>query len=148
MSNVLIGCKLPQGITVNINAHDPASGKLVLNGMNTSLVHGGYGITSVEKSSAEMFFATHADYDPVKAGAIFTHNTDKVADLIDVAADLKGEATGFEGMDPSAPMAGIKEENPEQRAKATTTAALPPVRAPKSKADKAIAVEVAAATKA
>lgn len=148
-AQVLIGCKLPQGITVKINAYDNSDDarKITLNGMNTSLVTGGHGITSVDKDDADMFMTTHKDFAPVLAGTIFTHGTDAVADLIDMAVDLSEEKTGFEGMDPSKPAPGLLEEESSAKQRAKTAANLPPVRAPGDKASKAATKAAAVATK-
>lgn len=140
MSTVLIGCKLPHGIVVKgIQGQD-----IKLNGMNTSMVAGGYGLTNVDADEAAVFFATHSDFAPVANNAIFTHQTDKVSDIIAIGEELQGEKTGFEGLNPETPVPGLK---PEDR-QATSDAALPqkpPVQAPKSKADKAAAQQLAAA---
>ncbi len=141
MAKVLIGCKLPSGISLAIDGTEDGE-RLVLNGMNTSLVAGGYGITSVEQSVADAFFAKYKDFAPVKAKAIFTHGTDKVPDLVDLGTDLEGQKTGLEGLDPNAPAPGLSEVEDAKARRAKTVTGEPPVRAPASAEDKAAAVEV------
>ncbi len=140
-NTVLIGCKLPQGIIVEVEGK-----KLKLNGMNTAMIAGGYGLTTVSADQAAIFFATHADFGPVVSNAIFTHNSDDIASIVDLGDELKDERTGFEGLDPTKPAAGLKPDDkqatnqqgvetaPIQRAKAL------------SKADKKAAAALAAAT--
>ncbi len=139
MSTVLIGCKLPHGITFKGSEGQA----ITLNGMNRSMIEGGYGLTHVDESEAALFFATHADFAPVVSQAIFTHQTDSVGDLHDMSLDLQGEKTGFEGLDPAKPAPGLKPDE-KQALDDTALREKPPVRAPQSKADKAAARAAAA----
>lgn len=134
MTTVIIGCKLPHGLTF-IGSQGQ---KITLNGMNTSLIQGGYGLTNVDDGEAALFFANHSEYDPVKNNAIFTHNTASVADVHAIAEELKDERTGFEGLDPSKPAPGLKPEA-KQALDDSAISEKPKARAPMSKADKAAA---------
>jgi hypothetical protein len=101
---VVIGCKLPHGLSFM----GQAGQRIVLNGMNTSAIAGGHGITHVDEDEAAIFFATHKDFGPVKNNAIFYHGTDKVEDVAAMAEELKDEKTGFEGLDPTKPAPGLE----------------------------------------
>jgi len=139
MATVLIGCKLPHGIVLKGSAGQD----IKLNGVNTSLVAGGFGLTHVDDSEWAYLSAIYEDFDPFKSNAIFTHNTAKVADLKAIAAELSDIKTGFEGIDPTAPAAGLKPEaNVEKQLEAAEKAPRP-TKAPASPADKAAANELA-----
>lgn len=149
--NTLIGCKLPHGITLNGSQDQP----IELNGMNKSLVLGGFGLTHVDENEAAFLFATYAEFGPFVSKAIFTYETDSVADLVDMAADLKGEKTGFEPINPDQPVDPktaaankIAPDDPKKLDAAKEQAERNPVptRAPKSAADKAAAKEAKALT--
>lgn len=103
---VIIGCKLPHGIVIH-----GQKGPIRLNGMNTSTIVGGHGMTPVDEDEAAIFFATNKDFAPVKSKAIFMHGTDKKEDIDAMAKELKDEKTGFEGLDPSKPAPGLKPED-------------------------------------
>jgi hypothetical protein len=139
MATVIIGCKLPHGLTFKGSDGMP----ITLNGMNTSLVAGGYGLTHVNSDEAALFFANHADYDPVLNKAIFTHHSDDVRDVHAIAMEFEGIATGFEGLDPSKPAPGLKPD-PKQALDDSKLVDKPPVRATPSRADKAATKQAAA----
>lgn len=103
MSKVLIGCKLPNGMTL-----DGMNGPITLNGANTSLVIGGdFGVTTVDADEAAYLFAAYDQHSAFQSKSIFTHNTKSVDDLADMAEDLKGQSTGLEGINPTAPAKGL-----------------------------------------
>lgn len=141
MNTIIIGCKLPHGIVL----HGTAGQAIKLNGMNTSLIEGGFGLTHVDADEAAFLFAQYADFDPIKSQAIFSHGTNVVADVADMAADLAEVKTGFEGMDPDKPAPGLQPEDDGKldKQKAEAQAKPRPARAPKSAADKAAAKELA-----
>jgi hypothetical protein len=107
MATVIIGCKLPHGLTFK----GQKGQRITLNGMNTSPIAGGHGITHVDEDEAAVFFATHADFAPVKNNAIFYNQSDRIEDVAAMAQELKDEKTGLEGLDPSAPAPGLKAED-------------------------------------
>jgi hypothetical protein len=104
MNTVVIGCKLPHGFTFKT----PDGRSITLNGMNRAVIAGTHGITKVDADDAAVFFATHADFAPVKANAIFYNSSDKLEDLDAMSLELKAEKTGFEGMDPAKPAPGLE----------------------------------------
>lgn len=151
---VLIGCKLPHGVQLYGTQNQP----IIINGMNTSMIAGGYGITTLDDYEWDFLQTQYADYDPMIAKAIFSHGTAAVADIIDLAGDLRSVATGFEGLDPNKPGAKLGEDAKKMEFKpegdgqdlgkkleanetATTTGAIP--RKKVSKADTAAALAVA-----
>lgn len=139
--NVLIGCKLPHGIILQGTAGQDVK----LNGMNTSLVAGGFGLTNVDEGEAAYLFAQYENFGPFKSNAIFYNNSDSVADVAAMARELEGEKTGFEGMDPDAPANGIKPEDDDKLSKQKEAVERQPrpAMAPASKADKAAAKKLA-----
>jgi len=139
---VLIACKLPNGIVLDL----PNGEKVTLNGTNTALLNGAPGLTHVDESKWMLLSTLYAKHTSFESQAIFAHNTsDKVADVIDKAADLSEIKTGLEGIDPLNP--GDKAITVEEGAKAAIeqAAAQPKVRVKKAqaKADQAAAVEAA-----
>lgn len=139
MSQTIIGCKLPQGLTFKgSNGQD-----ITLNGMNTAMIEGGYGLTYLDENEAALFFATHEDFHPVLSNAIFTHHTDQIGDIISMGDELVEEKTGLEGLNPDKPSPGLKPED-KQSLSDKALALKPPVRAPKAAADKVAAQTLAA----
>lgn len=139
MKTVLIGCRLPHGLSFT-----GQSGNVIkLNGMNTSLVEGGHGLTHVDADDAAVFFVTHSEFAPVKSGAVFTHQTADAASIHDMAQEIKGERTGFEGLDPAAPIAGLKPEDKQVMKVAPQPPK--PVTAKADKAARAAAAQLAGA---
>lgn len=141
MNTVIIGCKLPHGIVL----HGTAGQEIKLNGMNSALIAGGFGLTHVDESESAYLFAQYDDFGPFKSNAIFSYQTDSVADVAALGADLSDVQTGFEGMDPDKPAPSMEPENKEQLDKAKEDAERKPrpAIAPKSKADKAAAKALA-----
>lgn len=106
MALVAIGCKLPNGLSI-----PSADGKsrLTINGTNTAAILGGHGVTHIEEAEADVFFATHADYEPVKNGMLFRHKaSNDVANIDAIASEQKELKSGFEGLDPQKPAPGLK----------------------------------------
>lgn len=114
MGTVVIGCKLPHGIQfVGIDGK-----KHHIAGKNRALIAGGHGITTIDEDVAKAFFADHAEQAYIRNQSIFMHGD--AASVADIAAELKDEKTGLEGIDPANPGVGIKatlEDSPEQAAK-------------------------------
>lgn len=73
MTKVVIGCKLPNGIYMQVGEKTQ-----VINGFNASIVEGGHGITyDVPKDLWEAWLAENKNRDLVKNGFIFAHGKDK-----------------------------------------------------------------------
>lgn len=105
---VLVVCKLPCGIVL-----DGTSGEnsIELNGCNTALVPGAPGLTHVDETEWLYLKMRYADHAAFKNNSIFTSETDKVADALDMADELKDEKTGLEGIDPNKPGKNLKPQD-------------------------------------
>lgn len=102
---VAVGCKLPHGIRLH---HPLDENKIVeLQGKNKAIVIGAdHAVTEVDSEFWEPWAASHKEYAPFKAGAIFVAKS--AADVAAMAKDLKGVKTGFEGLNPKSH--GVKPE--------------------------------------
>lgn len=138
---VLIGCKLPHGITLS----GPNGEDIKINGMNTSLVAGGFGLTHVSEDIAAYLGAVYEDHSAFQSKALFPVASNKVADAVAMARELADERTGFEGLNPEAPAPGMEAADPKQvdQLKAAAEAQPRPAIAPAAPADKAAAKEAA-----
>lgn len=138
---VLFGCKLPHGIILR----GTRGQQIVLNGLNTSLIPGGFGITHVDEIEVEYIKAAYKDFAPFKSQAIFTPGSSKVSDAAAMARELTDERTGFEGVNPDAPAPNLKPEDGVDKAleMAERADAARPRKAPTAPADKAAANELA-----
>lgn len=143
MSIVVLGCKLPHGITLE-GSQDQ---QITINGTNTARIAGGFGITHVDDAEWAFLQMKYSDFTPIITKAIFTLGDDDVNSLIDFGTDLAGVKTGFEGMDAEKPAPGLKvaEEDAGRIKKQLQAPMQPPVRMPKGAADKAAAAQLVAA---
>jgi len=90
MALVNVGCKLPNGIILSIGDK-----QVRLNGINSSEIIGGHGITEgVDKEFMDTWLAKNKELSFVKRGFIFCH--EKVNDVKAEAKDRKNESTGLE----------------------------------------------------
>jgi hypothetical protein len=115
---VSVGCKLPNGLHLDIRADKPKDWKngdpmppvtqrITLKGRNEARVIGGDGITeNVPKDVFDRWMAEHKDYAPVAKGLIFTHA--KTAGVEAMAAERVDLKTGFEPTDPEKPGPGLE----------------------------------------
>lgn len=104
MAKVLIGCRLPHGLTLT-NPIDPNS-KVTLNGLNKAVIIGAtYATTEVDEEFWEIWKAAHAGtFKPFDSGAIFeARNSNEAAEK---GKELAGERTGLEPLERDA--AGVK----------------------------------------
>ena len=105
MAQVTVGCKLPNGIILEMGDK-----RQLINGSNGALIIGGHGITeNVDKDFFEAWLAAHADLPFVTGGFLFAN--DKASNTSAEAKDNATSATGFEGMDPNQKPAGLTETN-------------------------------------
>lgn len=92
---VVVGCKLPHGITIE-HPMDPSK-TVVLNGKNKALIVGSdCGTTEVDGDFFEQWHAVNKEFPAVKSGAIFV--TKSANDVAAIAAEFKDRKTGFEAM--------------------------------------------------
>lgn len=145
---VIYGCKLPHGITLK----GPQDEDITINGLNTSLVQGGYGLTTVDASLSAFLQMTYnaegKELAPFKNNAIFFH-TD-LASVVDLGKELQDEKTGLEGLNPDAPAPGLKPDEATEKALKMAVAAnsqpgARPVKGVKGKQDQAATLQLAAA---
>lgn len=103
MATVTVGCKLPNGIILEVGEK-----RQLINGANASAVIGGYGLTeNVDKEFFDKWMADHADLKFVKAELIFAN--DKTNNTVAQAKEHADEESGFEGVDPTQKPAGLTE---------------------------------------
>ena len=94
---VVVGCKLPHGITIE-HPMDPTK-TVELKGKNKSLIIGAeYATTEVDADFFEQWAAVNKEFPAVKSGAIFVAKN--AAEVAAVASEFKDRKTGFEAMDP------------------------------------------------
>ena len=92
---VVVGCKLPHGITIE-HPMDPAK-TVELKGKNKALIIGAeYGTTEVDGEFWEQWAAVNKEFPAVKSGAIFVAKN--AAEVAAIAEDFKDRKTGFEAM--------------------------------------------------
>lgn len=115
---VVIGCKLPHGIALELGIGVDARGKpvagkytrVVLAGANGAahgavVAAGGYGLTRVDASFWEAWYQRNKELDFIKCGAVFCHDSEENA-----VAHSKDHAlllTGFERLNPDRPASGV-----------------------------------------
>ncbi len=114
--NVLsVGCKLPNGMHLDINTAGEVLQRVTLKGIN-SLTEGaiirpatrsGFAITeNVPKEFFEEWMRTHSNHPAVKNNLIFAHT--QVASVQDMGKELQEVQHGFEPIDPSKPAKSIE----------------------------------------
>lgn len=137
---VLVGCKLPCGIEL-----DGPRGTITINGKNTSMIANGFGLTHIDETDWAYLLAVYSTHAAFKNNAIFATGSDSVADVAELAEDLKSEKTGMEGLDPTKPGAGVEPEDKGKLAKALNENAGKGTasKTAKKAADKAAAIELA-----
>jgi hypothetical protein len=94
MANVIVGCKLPNGIILELG-----NKKVTIKGANSSAIIGGHGITEgVDKELFDAWMIANKDLSFVKKGFIFAHEVNK--NVSAEAKDRRLEKTGLEALDP------------------------------------------------
>lgn len=92
---VVVGCKLPHGITIE-HPMDPTK-KVELKGKNSAVIIGAdYATNEVDGDFWEQWVAVNKEFPAVKSGAIFVAKS--LTDAAAVAAEFKDRKTGFEAM--------------------------------------------------
>lgn len=106
---VTVGCKLPNGLIINT----PEGKQVTLNGANSSVIEGGYGLTeNVDKDTFDWFVATYADAPFIKNELVFAQENSRSAKA--KAKENEGLTTGLEGLDPEKPAPGIKKADDKE----------------------------------
>lgn len=100
MANILVGCRLPNGLTIT---HPVSKQKVTIAGTYSSKIvkkdgspAADYVTTEVDADIWDTWKKAYSDYGPLKSGAIFEARNRTEA--LDKAKELKNEKTGFEPM--------------------------------------------------
>lgn len=109
---ILIGCRLPHGLTLTLrNADNEILAQETVKGMNSSVIKGAtYTTTVITEEFWEEWKKTHINYRPLKTGAIFEARSEDHAKHR--AKELSKEKTGFEPISPDAH--GVKPRNDKE----------------------------------
>lgn len=92
---VVVGCKLPNGIILELGRPGESAFRRVrLNGANSSQLIGGAGLTDVSEEFISAWLKKHADLSFVQQRLIFVGND--VTEASAVAIDRSQQKTGFE----------------------------------------------------
>jgi len=103
MAVVTVGCKLPNGIILELDGK-----RVTLNGVNSSEIIGGHGLThGVDKEFMDVWLERNKDLSIVKGSFIFCHENAK--NTAAEAKDRKKEKTGLEQLSRSKLPNGLKE---------------------------------------
>ena len=102
MAKVTVGCKLPNGITIQVDGT-----KITLKGTNSSNVIGGYGLTEgVDKAFMDEWLKRNAGITMVQKKFVFIQKNEKDAKA--QAKDNAENKTGMEPMNPDKPGKGLE----------------------------------------
>lgn len=92
---VVIGCKLPHGLILELPTDTAKTVKL--NGRNKALIVGAdYATTDIDSDFWDMWFALNSDFPAVKSGAIFVAKS--AQDAAAMAKEFAERETGLEPM--------------------------------------------------
>lgn len=95
MAQVLVGCKLPNGIIIE-HPQDPEK-KVTLNGLNKVVIIGAdHAATAVDGDFWDAWLAANKEFSALVSGAIFVAKDAR--SLADAAKENAGRETGFEPM--------------------------------------------------
>lgn len=107
MVTVIVGCKLPHGLTIEIDGNS-----VTLNGINSSTIIGGYGLTyDVDKEFFDKYLELYADTELVKNGLIFAQ--EKLKEARTEAEEKAGLKNGLEPINPQKPGKNIEQRKEE-----------------------------------
>ncbi|EKN6212579.1 TPA: hypothetical protein ACJHGT_002097 [Yersinia enterocolitica] len=103
MSEVLtVGCKLPNGLVLEQDGY-----QVELNGSNSSLVFGGYGLTEgIDKDAFDKWLSVHKNQPYVKNDLVFAQAKTNSAQA--KASENAKVKSGLEGLPQDKPMPGIE----------------------------------------
>lgn len=97
---VVVGCKLPNGLLAQVEKT-----KIVFNGLNSSKISGGHGLTTVPADFWNAWLEMNSGLAMVRNGFVFAH--EKAADTKAEAKEKSGEKTGLESLDPEKKPSGL-----------------------------------------
>lgn len=108
MAKIIIGCRLPHGLTLT-NPLKPSE-TVTLNGANKAVVLGSdCGTTEVDADFWSVWKTAHKDFPALRSGALFEAKSAEGATA--AARERKKEKTGFEAMPPES--MGVKPSDKE-----------------------------------
>lgn len=93
MAQVTVGCKLPNGLHLDVEGK-----RTTLNGANSSRIVGGYGLSEVDKDFWEAWSKAYADSPLVKNGLVFAQGSANSAEA--KAREQAEIRSGFERLEP------------------------------------------------
>src|SRR5438093_12261515 len=95
MATVTVGCKLPNGLILELSDNSGSTKKVHIKGANASELVGGHGIThDVDKEFMDAWMAKNKDLSFVKNGFLFVHG--KADSAVAEAKEKAKEKTGAE----------------------------------------------------
>lgn len=107
MAKILIGCRLPHGLTLT---HPTSKKTVTIDGLNKLKVIGStHAVTEVDADFWATWKTVYSDYKPLKNGSLFEARGVREAD--DKGKELAAEKTGFEPM--AQDTAGVKKATEE-----------------------------------
>jgi len=96
---VIVGCKLPNGLHLEVKNKDGEKIRVTVAGANASRIIGGYGLTpNVPAEFMSEWFKRNARHPAVIGHNIFIHADE--ASARDIAKERAKVETGLEGIDP------------------------------------------------
>lgn len=105
MATVVIGCKLPNGLALDL----PGKARVIVAGTNSAALVGGHGITrDVDAAFWAEWKKVHKGFQPLEDGLIFAYNDEATTQA--AAIERSEEKSGFEPIDPNKPGAGLTPE--------------------------------------
>ena len=98
-STVIVGCKLPNGLHLDLRDKSGDMKRVTLAGANDSRIVGGYGLTSgVSSEFMTEWFKKNAKHPAVVNSHVFIHSD--AASAVSMAKERREVATGLEAIDP------------------------------------------------
>lgn len=97
MALVTVGCKLPNGLHLDLDGR-----RATINGANSSRIVGGYGLTEVDKDLWEAWAKAYAESPLIKNGLVFAQGSAASAE-----AKAKEQAEIKSGLEPLVPGKGV-----------------------------------------
>ena len=117
MSTVTVGCRIPNGLHLDIN-HDGQKARVTLNGPRKELAGGVLrlvetcGFTNVDSALWEAWLAAHKDDAMVKGGHVFAESN--ITNAKANAKSKEKEKTGHERLNPDNPVPGVKKADKDK----------------------------------
>lgn len=108
---IVVGCKLPNGLVVEMGGY-----AVTLNGSNSAIVVGGYGLTDgVDKDAFDKWLEVHKDQPYVKKDLVFAQS--KASSAQAKAVENEEVKSGLEGLPQDKPAPGIEKDKEAMKAK-------------------------------